>query len=90
MQITGKFIQNLPQEQGESSRGTWVRGGFVIEYGEEYPRKVAFTLFGEDKVHITVGITPNTMVQVTFAPESREYNDKWFTELRAFNITQIQ
>ena len=48
MEITGKLIQLLPEVQGESARGPWVRGGFVIETGDDYPRKVAFTAFGED------------------------------------------
>ena len=30
MEITGKLIQILPEVQGESARGPWVRGGFVI------------------------------------------------------------
>ena len=87
--INGKFIQNLPTTSGESQRGTWVRGGFVIEYGEEYPRKVAFTTFGEDKVAQHANIPSGTPVQVKFAPESREFNERWYTDLRAISVTPL-
>ncbi len=87
--INGKFIQNLPTTSGESQRGAWVRGGFVIEYGDEYPRKCAFTTFGEDKVAQHASIPSGTPVQVKFAPESREFNEKWYTDLRAISVTPM-
>ena len=86
MEITGKLIQLLPDVQGESARGPWVRGGFVIETGDDYPRKVAFTAFGEQRVAMVKNIPMGQMVQVTFTPESREFNDKWYTDLRCSNI----
>ncbi len=86
MEITGKLIQILPEVQGESARGPWIRGGFVIETGDEYPRKVAFTTFGEERVAMVKNIPMNTTVQVTFNPESREFNEKWYTDLRASRI----
>lgn len=86
MEITGKLIQLLPDVQGESSRGPWVRGGFVIETGDDYPRKVAFTTFGEERVAMAKNIPMGTMVQVMFNPESREFNEKWYTDLRASRV----
>ena len=86
MEITGKLIQLLPEVQGESARGPWVRGGFVIETGEDYPRKVAFTAFGEERVAMVKNIPMGAMVQVTFTPESREFNEKWYTDLRCSRI----
>jgi len=86
MEITGKLIQLLPEVSGESARGPWVRGGFVIETDGEYPRKVAFTAFGEERVAMAKNIPMGTPVQVTFTPESREFNEKWYTDLRASRI----
>lgn len=86
MEITGKLIQLLPNVEGESARGHWVRGGFVIETGDDYPRKVAFTLFGEERIAMVQNIPMGTMVQVTFNPESREFNEKWYTDLRASRV----
>lgn len=87
--INATFVKSLPTQEGESQRGHWVRGGAVVEYGEEYPRKVAISLFGEDKVAQAAAIPVGTPVQVTFSPESREYNGKWYTDLRATSITPL-
>ncbi len=86
MEINGKLIKILPDVEGESQRGHWVRGGFVIETGDDYPRKVAFTAFGEDRVAMVKNIALGSMVQVTFSPESREFNDRWYTDLRCSRI----
>lgn len=86
MRTNGKFLKNLPIVSGESQRGPWVRGGFVIETFGDYPHKIAFTTFGEDRVRMTANIPQGTPVDVTFQPESREYEDKWYTELRASRV----
>ena len=86
MESTGKLIQLLPEVQGESARGPWVRGGFVIETGDDYPRKVAFTAFGEERVAMVKNVPMGSMVQVTFNAESREFNDRWYTDLRCSRV----
>ena len=86
MDIQGKLIKILPETRGESARGPWVRGGFVIETEDTYPRQVAFTLFGEDRLQMLQGLVMNSPVVVTFSPESREYNDRWYTDLRCIRV----
>ena len=86
MEIIGKLIRILPEQSGESARGRWVRGGFVIETTEQYPRMVAFTMFGEDKVGMIKSIALGTQINVHFSPESREFQDRWYTDLRCFRI----
>ena len=86
MEITGKLIQILPNVEGESQRGHWVRGGFVIETGDDYPRKVAFTAFGEERVAMVQNIPMMSPVLVTFTPESREFNERWYTDLRCSRV----
>lgn len=86
MEITGRLIKLLPEVSGESARGPWVRGGFVIETDGEYPRQVAFTLFGADKVAMAKNIPMNSNIMVSFSVESREFNEKWYTDLRCRNI----
>lgn len=86
MEISGKLIKILQEVRGESQRGPWVRGGFVIETDGEYPRQVAFTTFGEDRLAMVAGIPLNSPVIVTFTPESREYQERWYTDLRCSRI----
>ena len=46
MEIIGKLIKILPEQSGTTEKGTWIRGGFVIEYQDgEYPQNAAFIDF---------------------------------------------
>ena len=89
MEITGKMIKMLPEVMGETSRGTWVRSGFVVEVGDDYPKKVCFTCIGEDKIAMAKKIPDGSMVMVSFQPESREYNGKWYTELKCSSVKEL-
>lgn len=86
MEISGRLIKILPEVRGESQRGPWVRGGFVIETDGEYPRQVAFTTFGEDRAAMVHSIPLNSPVIVNFTPESREFQERWYTDLRCSRI----
>lgn len=86
MEITGRLIKILQEVRGESQRGPWVRGGFVIETDGDYPRQVAFTTFGEDRLAMVKSIPLNQPVVVNFNPESREYEGRWYTDLRCSRI----
>lgn len=86
MELTGKLIKILPETRGESQRGPWVRGGFVIESDGDYPRQVAFTTFGEDRLAMVQNIPLNTPVVVNFNIESREFNERWYTDCRANRV----
>lgn len=86
MDISGRLIKILPEVRGESQRGPWVRGGFVIETDDTYPRQIAFTLFGEDRLAMLNSLVMNAPVMVTFSPESREYQERWYTDLRCIRV----
>lgn len=90
MEIQGRLIKILDTQRGESARGPWVRGGFVIETDGDYPRQVAFTLFGEDRLSMVANIPMGSMVNVRFNPESREFQERWYTDLRCSFIQAIQ
>lgn len=87
MEIIGKLIKVLPEQYGESAKGKWVRGGFIVETIEQYPKKIAFTLWGEDKVEAIKIVALNTTLKVVFEIESREWQEKWYTEARVSKIT---
>ncbi len=89
MDVTGKLIKILPETRGESQRGPWVRGGFVIETEDTYPRQIAFTLFGEDRLAMLNSLVMNAPVIVTFSPESREYQERWYTDLRCIRVVPL-
>ena len=86
MEITGKLIKLLPTQSGEGARGALTKQDFVIETFGEYPKKVAFSSWN-DKADIVMGKPIGTTLKVKFTPESREYNERWYTDLRAYLIT---
>lgn len=87
MEISGKIIAVLPQASGQGKNGTWRSQDYVLETstsGEQYPRKVCFNLFNDkiDKYPLAI----DDVVSVSFDIESREYNGRWYTSVKAWKI----
>lgn len=84
MEIKGTIIAALPEVSGTSRTGNpWKKREYVLENNEgNFPRKVAFTCFGDnaDKIQLQVGQN----VTMYFDIESREYNGKWYTDIRCW------
>ena len=89
MEIQGKFFCTLPVQTGEGRNGQWKKQDFVIETEGKYPKKAAFTLFG-DKIDMIDRRQPGDMLTVKFEIESREYQGKYYTNLSAFSVTSAQ
>lgn len=82
MKLIAKFVKSLDQVSGETDRGQWVRGGMVVRTFGDNEKLVAITAFGEEKVKLTQQFHTDDVIEVDFVPESREFSDKWFTDLR--------
>lgn len=82
MKLIAKFVKSLDAVSGETDRGQWVRGGMVVRTFGDNEKLVALTAFGEEKVKLTQQFHANDVVEVGYAPESREFGEKWFTDLR--------
>lgn len=84
-QVSGKIIKILPLQTGSGKNGQWAKVEFVIETQDQYPKKVCLSTWG-DKASNMDSYSEGEKVTVHFNPESREYNDKWFTELRVWKM----
>ena len=91
MEINGTIYKILPQEEVTLSDGTKKnKGGFVIMREDEYPKPVAFELFGEERLALLTGFTVGMPVRVSFFAESFESrNGSYFTSMRCFHISQM-
>ena len=88
MEIVGKIIQVLPLQEGVGRNGNpWKLQGYVLETIENYPRKVHFEVFGEDRIKNNP-CAIDQIVTVSFDIESREFNGRWYTSIRAWKIQQ--
>lgn len=86
MEIYGTFYKQLETVEGENNGKAWRRGGFVIVTGEEIERFVAFEFRKEELFPLVHDLKQGTRVCVRFNPESREFEGKYYTSLRAYNI----
>lgn len=88
MELIGKIVQVLPLQSGISKAGNpWQKQEYILEtLGTQYPRKVCFELFGDNvnKFPLQVG----QEVTVSIDVESREFNGRWYTSVRAWNVVQ--
>ena len=85
MEIKGRIIHVLPLQEGVSKAGNpWKKQEYVLETEEQYPRKVCFNLFGDKVDQYPAAIGED--VVVSFDLESREFNGRWYTDVRAWKI----
>lgn len=85
MEIKGKIIQTLPEQSGQSKSGsTWRKQDFILETQVEHPKKVCFSVWGEkiDQYKMQGG----DIVTVHFDIESREFNGRWYTDIKAWKV----
>ncbi len=86
LEITGKVSEILQPETGEGKNGPWKKQSFILEYMDgNYPKKLSVMAWG-DKTDILRNIAPGAQVKVAFNVESREYNGRWYTDVKAWRI----
>jgi len=91
MDLTGKVIAILPANSGVSQRtgNPWMSQEYVIEVPGQYPRKMLFRIFGEDRIK-QFSIQAGEEITVQFDIDAHEYNGRWFNEIRAYNVIRGQ
>lgn len=88
MEIEGKLIMDLPEEGGTSKAGNvWRKKQWVIETFGQFPRKVIFYVFGDRINNFNLELGKSYKISVD--AESREFNGRWYTDLRGFAYSEI-
>jgi hypothetical protein len=86
LDLIGKVVQVLDLQSGTSAKGEWKKQEFILETEEQYPRKVCISLWG-DRIADIAGISLNKeVITVSVTLESREFNGRWYTDVRAWKI----
>lgn len=88
MEIQGKVIAVLPERSGISQRGEWRFQTYVIETQEQYPKKMAFDVFGGDRI-ANFGIHLGDVIDVSFDIDAHEYQGRYFNQIRAWDVTKV-
>ncbi len=89
MEFVGVVYRIMPQQSGTSARGQWQKQEVIFEQPDEFSRKVCVTLFG-DRVQDAATLQVGEKVNVSCNIESREYNGRWYTDVRAWRIQKVQ
>jgi len=89
MDLSGKITSLLPEVSGSSKSGNaWRKQEYILETGGQYPKKVCVSIWGDkiDQFGLKVGEQVNLGIEV----ESREYNGRWYTEVKAYKVDRSQ
>ena len=92
MELTGKIIAVLEKRSGQSARtgANWATQDYVLEtINEQYPKRCLFNVFGEDKIN-EFNIQLGNVVTVSFDINAREYNGRWYNDVRAWRVVPFQ
>ena len=86
LNITGEVIDVLDEESGEGKNGTWRKQQFIIEIPGQYPKQVCVVQWGDniDKFGITSGESLTAHIDI----QSREYNGRWYTDVKAWKVSR--
>lgn len=89
MEATGKIIAILPANSGVSQRtgNPWCTQTFVLETIEQYPKKIPFEVFGEDRIR-QFNLQMGETVTIHFDVDGREYNGRWYPSVKCFNVVR--
>ena len=87
LELEGRIARKLGVQTGTSARGTWSKQEFIFEYQEgNFPSQVCMNVWGEEKVKDLEKYQVGDKVKISFNLSSREYNGRWYTDVRAWRI----
>lgn len=84
MQLTAKLVQVLPMQTGTGKNGEWKKQDIIVETEGQYPKKVCVSIWG-DKIKTDV-LKEGASLNISFDVESREYNGRWYTDVKAWKV----
>lgn len=87
LELEGRIARKLSVQTGTSARGAWSKQEFIFEYQEgNYPAQICMNVWGEEKVRELEKYQVNDKVKISFNLSSREFNGRWYTDVRAWRI----
>ena len=90
LSIKGKISRKLNIESGTSKAGKeWKKQTFLLDTGAQYNPEICFQLFGEEKIEMLNHHNEGDEVEVSFNLSSKEYNGRYFHNIDAWRIENI-
>lgn len=85
MKLTGKLHSKLPPDTGHGQKGQWHKQNFMLESLDKYPKNFAVQAWNDLQASLD-RIPLGTILELDVTPESREYNGKYYTDLKVTAI----
>jgi hypothetical protein len=87
MEIKGKVVEILEEQSGQSAKGGWRKQQYILETQDQFPKKICFMVWG-DKID-DFAIKQGQELEVSIDVESREFNGRWYTDVKAWKVAQL-
>ena len=84
MEFKGKLVQLLQPQTGQGKNGPWKKQEIIVEIPGQYPKNVCVAIWG-DKINESQLQIGNELT-ISFDIESREFNGRWYTDVKAWKI----
>ena len=88
MEITGKVVRLGTLTEGQSARGPWRKQELIIETEEQYPRTVCLICW-TNQIDEIQQFAPGQTIKAQIDISSREFNGKWYTDVRVWRFEPV-
>ena len=88
MEITGKVVRLGGLTEGTSAKGPWRKQDLIIETDEQYPKTVCLTCW-TNQINEIQSMTPGQLIKAQIDISSREFNGKWYTDVRVWRFDPV-
>jgi hypothetical protein len=88
MEIIGKVVRLGGLTEGTSARGPWRKQDLIIETDEQYPKTICLTCW-TNQVDEIQNMVPGQMIKAQIDISSREFNGKWYTDIRVWRFDPV-
>lgn len=84
LKITGTVKQLLEEQSGESKNGPWRKQEFILETSDKFPKSVCIVVWGDNIDQFGIQVDEQITASIDIA--SREYNGRWYTDVKAWKV----
>ena len=88
MEIIGKVVRLGNLTEGTSARGPWRKQDLIIETEEQYPRTVCLICW-TNQIDEIQKFAPGQTIKAQIEISSREFNGKWYTDVRVWRFDPV-
>ena len=88
MEITGRVVRLGGLTEGTSARGPWRKQDLIIETEEQFPKTVCLTCW-TNQIDEIQSMVPGQQIRAQIDISSREFNGKWYTDVRVWRFDPV-